>query len=155
MQPLSVSKLSYQDYLSVYKVPPPYSGGYAEGGVIGGWGSGRSDSNIIRASKGEYVVTADGSNLGDAIAHFTRGFARGGPIEFADTIAHVPGYASGGMVRQTAIAAPSAVSQHQLDIRTNAGNFTAHVTEDTMTAIRNSSLGGKLSQTGQRPTWYS
>ena len=52
----------------------------AHGGPIDGWGSGTSDSMLIRASKGEYVIRADGSNLGDAIQHFT-GYQQGGVVE--------------------------------------------------------------------------
>ena len=125
----------------------------AGGGLIGGYGTGTSDSNLIRASRGEYVVTASGSNLGDAIAHFTRGFAGGGLVEgFTNAVASIPGYASGGAVTKTG---SNTLGHHQLDIRTNAGSFSASVNEDTMQGIRNSALSGKLSQTGQRPSWFS
>jgi len=129
--------------------------GFADGGLIHGQGTGTSDSNIIRVSRGEFVVTADGSNLGDAIQHFAKGFAKGGLVGgFAGSLASIPGYASGGPVTAAASAADPS-DTHSLDIRTDSGTFTAKVSDDTMTALRNSSLGGKLTQTGQRPTWYS
>jgi hypothetical protein len=50
------------------------------GGLIGGVGTGRSDSNLAWVSKGEYVIRADGSNLGDAIRHFAK-FQDGGEVD--------------------------------------------------------------------------
>jgi hypothetical protein len=158
----------------------------AEGGVVEGYGSAKSDSNL-RASNGRHVVTADGSNLGDTIAHFSkptvnprtddaavaatgglvgdlmtklaRGFAGGGLVGgITSHVANIPAYAGGGAVTTAATESggsgiPSGF--HQLDLRTDKGNFSAAVSEDTMEGIRQSSLGGKLSSTGTRPTWYS
>jgi hypothetical protein len=55
----------------------------------------------------------------------------------------------------TRASAATALGYQQLDIRTNSGNFQAGVSADTMEALQRSSLGGKLTQTGPRPTWYS
>ena len=152
---------------------PPQPDQKAGGGAVGGWGGPKSDSVPIMASKGEYVVRADGSNLRDAISFFggrgygghafagggfigaaLRGFANGGLIGgFADSIASIPGYASGGAVVPS--SSSNTLGYHQLDLRTSAGTFSANVSEDTMQGIRNSALSGKLSQTGQRPSWYS
>jgi hypothetical protein len=157
----------------------------AEGGVVEGYGSAKSDSNL-RASKGGYVVTADGSNLGDAIAHFSkptvkprtddaavaatgglvgdlmtklaRGFAGGGLVGgITSHVANIPAYAGGGAVTTATQSGGSGIPSgfHQLDLRTDKGNFSTAVSEDTMEGIRQSSLGGKLSSTGTRPTWYS
>jgi hypothetical protein len=69
----------------------------ASGGLVGGYEG--VDTNLIRATRGEFVVTRSGSNLGDAIRHFTRGYAEGGLVGgFIDAIGSIPGYASGGMV---------------------------------------------------------
>jgi hypothetical protein len=59
---------------------------HASGGLIGGYGSGTSDSNLIYASKGEYMIRADGSNLNDAISHFIPGYAGGGEINPDDKL---------------------------------------------------------------------
>ena len=59
----------------------------AGGGPISGFGSGKSDNVPIMASVGEFVVRADGSNLGDAMAYFGHHFLgagrfqEGGPID--------------------------------------------------------------------------
>jgi hypothetical protein len=87
------------------EVPQQWAGGLIDsflgGGLVGGYGSGKSDSNMVRVSKGEFVVTADGGNLGAAIAHFSRGFAEGGLVGgFMDAM-RVPSYASGGVVTAT------------------------------------------------------
>jgi hypothetical protein len=49
--------------------------GKAEGGVVSGPGGPKDDKVPIMASAGEYVVTADGSNLHEAAAHFGKGAA--------------------------------------------------------------------------------
>lgn len=55
--------------------------GHAKGGPITGPGTGTSDSVPFMGSNGEFVVRADGSNLGDAIAFFGgSGYAAGGPL---------------------------------------------------------------------------
>jgi hypothetical protein len=69
----------------------------ASGGLVGGYGG--IDTNLIRATRGEFVVTRSGSNLGDAIRYFTKGYAEGGLVGgFIDAIGSIPGYASGGIV---------------------------------------------------------
>lgn len=61
--------------------PPDSDNSYQHGGEVGGWGSGTSDSVPIMASKGEYVVRADGSNLQNAVNYFRKGFAGGGHVD--------------------------------------------------------------------------
>ncbi len=90
------------------------------------------------------------------VVDLIRRFAEGGLVGgFTSAIAHTLAYANGGPVQ--APTAPASLGHHELDIRTNAGQFTARVDEDTMSAIQNSSLGGKLTTTNPsgRPTWYS
>jgi hypothetical protein len=58
------------------------------GGLVGGYGSGTSDSNLIHASKGEYMIRADGSNLDDAVRHFIPGYAGGGEIDPNDPLGY-------------------------------------------------------------------
>lgn len=59
---------------------------HAEGGPIGGIGTGTSDSNLIRASKGEHMWTADevkaagGHDAVFALRRAVKGYATGGPI---------------------------------------------------------------------------
>lgn len=127
---------------------------YAGGGPVRGPGSGTSDSVPIRASAGEYVVRADGSNLRDAVSFFTRGFAMGGLV--TGFTGSVRGYAEGGaVVPHAATNGSNVASYHALDITTDKGSFRAQVTQDTMAALQSSALSSKLSQTGERPSWFS
>lgn len=123
---------------------------HAEGGLVGGKGSGKSDSNLIRASKGEYVVTADGSNLGDAIRHFTKGFAMGGligPLE-------LPNYATGGVV--TAPTASQSRDRHfgTIDLRTDSGTVQVHATDSAADNLSRVAMDRKVSKGGRRQTWW-
>jgi len=90
---------------------------------------------------------------------FARGFANGGYVgSFADAAASTRGYAEGGTASSStgaSMSGPEMSGYHQLDIRTNSGSFPTMVSGDTMDALRASTLGSKLSQTGQRPSWYS
>jgi len=83
--------------LNQQAAPAPARGGMlgpgveqAGGGHVRGFGSGTSDDVPAMLSVGEYVVRADGSNLGEAISHF-RPHAWGGLIARGD-------YAKGGEV---------------------------------------------------------
>jgi len=99
---------------------------------------------------------AEGGAVGGECTSCINGALAGMTGSFADSFARMPAFAAGGGIGGVrGNSTPAALSHHELDIRTNAGNFTARVDEDTMEAIRSSSLGGKLSMTGQRPTWYS
>jgi hypothetical protein len=105
------------------------------------------------------AVAATGGLVGDLMTKLARGFAGGGLVGgITSHVANIPAYAGGGAVTTAATESggsgiPSGF--HQLDLRTDKGNFSAAVSEDTMGAIRNSSLNGKLSSTGSRPSWYS
>ena len=104
---------------------------------------------------GDYSYKDQPFATGGIVSALIRGFANGGLVRgFTDTVASLPGYAQGGAVA-TKSTGSNTLSSHSLDLRTNAGTFSASVSEDTMGAIRNSSLNGKLSSTGPRPTWYS
>lgn len=106
-------------------------------------------------------------------------FARGGPVidEGEDYLKYAPeminaylsqkvnngisvaglsGEVSAHSINASAIGDTNArMGAYQLDLRTAAGTFSSTVSEDTMEGIRNSSLSGKLSQTGPTPSWYS
>jgi hypothetical protein len=105
------------------------------------------------------AVATTGGLVGDLMTKLARGFAGGGLVGgFASHVANIPAYAGGGAVTTAATESggsgiPSGF--HQLDLRTDKGNFSTAVSEDTMEGIRQSSLAGKLSSTGYRPTWYS
>jgi hypothetical protein len=232
------------------KIKAPATEAHAGGGLVGGAGTGTSDSNLIRASKGEFVVRADGANLNDAIRYFLPGYQGGGFVHqtlgstlsdkiialenaaetsaresfeqeknkkalrfmqrllgqlqeqhgkdeqeakahhnpVPDTVyldgqgytledianmkasvavltsAGIKGYAGGGLVgsgngmRMTQPSLGSgggALGYFALDIRTNTGTIRAEVTERTMDALQSSALASKLSQTGERPSWFS
>jgi hypothetical protein len=87
---------------------------------------------------------------------FSEGGLAGGSAFMASAMASSNGSfrASGGSVEQRG-GGMDAIGFHQLDLRTNAGTFSAGVSSDTMEGIRRSSLSVKLTETGARPTWYS
>ena len=99
----------------------------------------RVNPSLLQAGQGTAARYAGGGFIGD----------------FADMAANVDNYASGGAVAGRSVAGGNTLSFHQLDLRTSAGTFRAGVSSDTMEGIRQSSLAGKLSQTGTRPSWYS
>lgn len=67
-----------------YESGPGHSIQRATGGAVFGPGTGTSDSIPAMLSNGEFVVTADGSNLNDAMRFFgAAGFADGGPASRA------------------------------------------------------------------------
>src|SRR5215471_4196918 len=92
--------------------------------------------------------------LEDLASRLQRGI---NPAEYGSSIATMPGSTYGGpfTASASALAGLNSLGVYQLDLRTNAGNFPAAVSEETMEAVRRSSLMGKISSTGQRPTWYS
>ena len=106
----------------------------------------------------EEQYEAEGGLVGfasDEMNRLIRGFASGGMVGgFTSSVAS-SGYAGVSASAQTGTGGASAYGYHQLDIRTNAGNIRAAVSEETMNNIRRSALNSKLSQTGPRPTWYS
>jgi len=118
---------------------------HAGGGTVG-------DSTMIKVSKGEFIVAADGSNLHQAVAHFTRGFASGGLIGgFVRSMA-VPSHAGGGLVTLPGQQRPAEL--HQLDLRTDAGTVRVAIAPDAMRAVEASSLATKLTRIGTTPSWY-
>jgi hypothetical protein len=83
---LSLAEQRQQHFAEGQKSDQDQTEGYAGGG-------------LIRASKGEYLVSADGSNLGAAIRHFT-------------------GYADGGLIDESMLGARAAAQQ--MSSRTSA-----------------------------------
>jgi hypothetical protein len=68
--------------------------GFAGGGMIGGGGSGRSDSNLIRASRGEFIVNADATSKYFPLLEMMNG----NMDWFHAGNAQIPQYANGGYV---------------------------------------------------------
>lgn len=82
--------------------------GFADGGLIGGVGTGRSDSNFARVSRGEYVVNAD------ATAKYL-------PVLDAINENRMRAFADGGLVAAPTVAAPRLAT-------VNGGGSTSNVT---------------------------
>jgi hypothetical protein len=103
------------------------------------------------------AVAATGGLVGDIVTQFAQGFANGGLVGgFASHVANIQGYASGGQVASASNGNGTGRDGfYELDLRTDKGVIPAQVSENTMEGIRRSSLGGMISSTGKRPTWYS
>jgi hypothetical protein len=101
----------------------------AAGGPIRGHGSGTSDDVPAMLSVGEYVVRADGSNLGEAISHF-RPHAWGGLIARGD-------YAKGGEVE---VALANSTNLNQAWSSYAFGGDVKSTTQNLNTASEQSSI---------------
>lgn len=58
-------------------------GAYADGGLVRGPGTGRSDSIPARVSNGEYIVNANSTSANLPLLHAINGYARGGLVSAA------------------------------------------------------------------------
>jgi len=130
---------------------------FARGGMVGGRGSGTSDSNLARLSRGEFVQRARavqyyGPQFMAALNALRiprdrlRGFNMGGLVDGLSR-SLLPGFAAGGMV--------SGGGRHvTVDLRTNAGTFTMMTDEDTAVALtRVARRSGNNSTMRRAPTW--
>jgi hypothetical protein len=79
--------------------------GFDTGGLIGGAGSGRSDSNLIRASRGEYIVNADATSKYLPLLEMLNG--SGSMAWFHAGNAQIPQYANGGYVGGDSVGKPN------------------------------------------------
>jgi hypothetical protein len=107
--------------------------GFAGGGLV-----------PARVSNGEYRMGAS------AVARLGVGFMddlNAGRFRFGGPV-------TGDLPPKVSTGAGGA-SEHSLDLTTSAGQFRVSATDDTIEAIRASSLGAKLTSTGTRPSWYS
>ena len=122
--------------LNQQAAPAPARGGMlgpgveqAGGGHVRGFGSGTSDDVPAMLSVGEYVVRADGSNLGEAISHF-RPHAWGGLIARGD-------YAKGGEVE---VALANSTNLNQAWSSYAVGGDVKSATQNLNTASEQSSI---------------
>ena len=122
----------------------------AGGGPIVGRGTGTSDSILARVSNGEYVVRADGSNLGDAINHFSGGFRLGGLVSrFSPGI---PGFARGGAVSG---AGGSGGGGRPLHLTIGDHTFgPLHAPNNVAEALTKYAIGKGVVSAGPKPGWF-
>lgn len=86
----------------------------ATGGLVGGRGTGRSDSNLVRLSRGEYVVNERATNkyrgLLEQLNNGTfKGFANGGIVGRVGSAGRVPQSATRSLVQQFYIDAKGSI----------------------------------------------
>jgi hypothetical protein len=153
------------------------TGGAREAEFVPGFQAGGLVPALV--SNGEYLmsggaVARHGVGFMDALnaGRFAEGgspfaqFGGAGALVFAASRAE-PGYASqfsfGNMGLTQGLAPPlpsgippggGAISQHTLDLITSGGSFPVSAASDTIEAIRSSAIGGRLTSTGTRPSWY-
>jgi hypothetical protein len=135
------------------KIQPFYNAGglirrYFAGGLVGMQGGG-----FVPAPDMGGPITA--AALKDLSARLSEGVHPGSSSGSIASIWNDPSYGGPFTASAGAFSGLNTLGVHQLDLRTNAGNFSAAVSEQTMDAIRNSSLMAKISSAGNRPTWYS
>jgi hypothetical protein len=131
--------------------PPDTSGlGYATGGPISGPGTSTSDSVVIRASRGEFMVRASAvSRVGVDFLHAINngliglaGFASGGPI-------------SVGLPSIRAVGGGGPSTQHVLNLSIDGNQFNGLIAPpDTANSLKKFAIARQHSATGRKPGWY-
>jgi hypothetical protein len=76
--------------------------------------------------------------------------------EIANAMRNIGSVDPGVIRTMTGVAsgAGEVASTHRLDLVTSAGTFTVQAGAETLAAIQSSAIGGKLTSTGTRPSWY-
>jgi hypothetical protein len=76
--------------------------------------------------------------------------------EIANAMRNIGSVDPGVIRTMTGLAsgAGEVASTHRLDLVTSAGTFTVQAGAETLAAIQSSAIGGKLTSTGARPSWY-
>lgn len=120
------------------------SGGFASGGLVLGRGSGTSDSNLVKVSRGEYVVRAAAvENLG---------------VHMMDAINNMsfPKFAEGGLVRAPIkTATPASNTGSTINLSIDGHRFGGmHASDDVAGRLRSYAIGRQVSSAGVRPSWY-
>lgn len=135
---------------------------FAEGGLISGPGGPKEDRVPIMASPGEFMVAADGSNLGDAIRHFGRRFAEGGLVEGLLRGMPLPGalgsrqlafesrLAGGG----NSFGLQSALRPFQLNLGGGVNIGGMYATPRAVSELQRAAVDQRTSSIGRKPPWY-
>lgn len=116
--------------------------GFAKGGLVRGKKG--IDTNLAWVTDGEFVITPNGSNLGDALAHFIgaglQGFASGGLV------------GHGATARQSSVAKPQAGRPFTLQLGSQIfKGLTAP--ENVVHSLRRLSTADQVSTAGRKPSW--
>lgn len=74
---------------------------------------------------------------------------------FSRSLQNVGGYRGGFPTFFSGGEGLSTLGFHQLDLRTDYGNIPAAVSASTLESLQQSALMGKMTATGQRPSWFS
>jgi hypothetical protein len=120
----------------------------ASGGMVGGRGSGTSDSNLAWLSRGEFVVPARAVAQPGVLALLEKlrrgaldGFAMGGLVP---SMARIPAFADGGMVG----------TRRSLNLTIEGQSFTGlSIPESTAQALERFAVHSQLASTGRKPSW--
>lgn len=116
--------------------------GFSQGGLVRGKKG--VDTNLAWVTDGEFVITPNGSNLSDAIAHFVgaglQGFASGGLVS------------SGATAKQSSAAAPQPGRPFTLQLGTQLfKGLTAP--ENVVNSLRRLTTADQVSTGGRKPGW--
>jgi hypothetical protein len=131
-------------------IPPPDTGGgveMAEGGVVGGRGTGTSDSNLAWVSRGEHIMPA-------------RAVSQPGVLSLLETLRSSGGnlrgigrFATGGVVAMPALAGASGGVGHlgTVDLRTDHGSVTMMASPSAVTQLGRLAVTKRMTSTGRKP----
>jgi|SRR5580704_1662158 hypothetical protein len=133
----------------------------AEGGIVGGHGSG--DTVPAMLTPGEGVIRKDGSNLGEMVMHFaSQGMSMGGVVKrFAEgglvglQTQMVRGYAGGGTVSAAvpSVAMQGSDSMHTIDFQINGQPAATVKVAGVIRDIAQHSARQQYGRTGPSPPW--
>lgn len=117
--------------------------GKAAGGLLGGR-PGR-DTNLGWFTKGEFVITEDGRNLPEAIAHYASKFSEGGLVDYA-----IPRFAEGGPV-----LSPAGAGLHPVPIYFNGQHLgTLQGSSSAVAEMHQAAVTQQVSSLGPKPSHY-
>ena len=125
--------------------------GMASGGVIGGSGTGTSDSNLAWVSRGEHVMPA-------------AAVAQPGVLSLLETLRTSGGslrgigrFATGGVVSMPALASASGGMGHlgTVDLRTDHGSVTMMASTSAVDQLSRMAVQKRITSTGRKPGFIS
>lgn len=134
--------------------------GLSDGGYIGGKGTGRSDSNLARLSRGEYVINAASVRklgvkamdmINSGIMPMVRGFADGGLVDALN--ASTGSLRTSGIRPLTGQSAPFSFNSPMQLVLSNGQTVDTLITETTSARLQRDLRRGNMAKASASPEW--
>ena len=123
------------------------SSGMAGGGVVGGRGTGTSDSNLAWVSRGEHIMPARAVSQPGVLGLLEGLRASGGSLR------GIGRFATGGVVSMPALAAGGGGIGHlgTVDLRTDHGSVTVMASQSAVNQLGRLAVTKRMTSTGRKP----